>query len=88
MKGELLLKQAVPAEAQAEGCFQEAIKVARSQSAKLWELRAAMSLGRLQERQGNKAQARALLADIYDWFTEGFDTADLKEAKSLLKELA
>ena len=68
--------------------FRKAINVARSQQAKSLELRAAMSLGRLWQRQGKKAEARHLLAEIYGWFTEGFDTADLTEAKALLKALS
>jgi len=88
IKGELLLAQAAADEQQAEACFQNAIKIARSQSAKSLELRAAMSLSRLWQRQGKTAEARQLLAEIYGWFTEGFDTADLKEAKALLQELS
>lgn len=88
IKGELLLRQAVPDGQQAEGCFQKALEVARRQEAKSLELRAAMSLSRLWQRQGKKEEARKLLAEIYGWFTEGFDTADLKEAKALLEELA
>ena len=88
IKGELLLTQDTPDEQQAEACFQNALKVARGQSAKSLELRAAMSLSRLWQRQGKKTEARQLLAEIYGWFTEGFDTADLKQAKTLLNELA
>jgi predicted ATPase len=73
--------------AQAETCFQHALDVARRQQAKSWELRAAMSLARLWQQQGKRAEARALLAPVYGWFTEGFDTADLQEAKTLLDEL-
>jgi len=73
---------------EAVACFQKAIEVARQQSAKSWELRAVMSLSRLWLSQGKKAEARQLLADIYGWFTEGFDTKDLQEAKVLLEELA
>jgi predicted ATPase len=62
--------------------------VAREQQAKSWELRAAMSMARLWRDQGKRDDARALLAPVYDWFTEGFDTLDLKEAKVLLEELA
>ena len=76
-----------PDAAQAEACFQQALAVARRQQAKSWELRAAMSLARLWQQQGKRAEARALLAPIYGWFTEGFDTADLQEAKALLEEL-
>lgn len=88
VKGELLLGQAVPDEEQAEVCFQRGLEVARSQSAKSLELRAAMSLSRLWQRQGKQKDARQLLAEIYGWFTEGFDTADLKEAKELLEGLS
>jgi len=88
IKGELLLGQTTTDEREAEAYFQNAIKVARGQSAKSLELRAAMSLSRLWQRKGKTAEARQLLAEIYGWFTEGFDTADLKEAKALLKELS
>ena len=87
VNGELLLAQTVPDEQQAEMCFHEALTVARGQSAKSLELRAAMSLSRLWQRQGKQDEARRLLAEIYGWFTEGFDTADLQEAKLLLEEL-
>ena len=73
--------------AEAEACFQQAIAVAQQQSAKSWELRAATSLARLWQSQGKVIEARELLAPVYDWFTEGFDTADLKDAKALLSEL-
>jgi predicted ATPase len=63
------------------------LSIAEGQDAKLWELRAAVSLARLRRDQGPRAEARELLAPIYDWFTEGFDTPDLKEAKALLDEL-
>ena len=82
------MQQAVPAPAQAEACFQQALTIARRQQAKSWELRAAMSLSRLWQQQGKRAEAYALLAPIYDWFTEGFDTADLQEARALLAALA
>jgi predicted ATPase len=72
---------------QAEACFQQALDVARRQEAKSWELRAAMSLSRLWRQQDKRDDARALLAPIYDWFSEGFDTADLQEARALLEEL-
>ena len=88
LQGELLLRQAVPDAAQAEACFQQALAIARRQQAKSWELRAAMSLSRLWQQQGKRAEARELLAPVYGWFTEGFDTADLQEAKALLAELA
>ena len=73
---------------EAEALFQKAIEVSRKQQAKSWELRAVMSLGRLWQKQGKKEEARKILEDIYGWFTEGFDTADLKEAKVLLEELS
>jgi predicted ATPase len=88
LQGELLQRQAVPDAAQAEVCFQHALAIARRQQAKSWELRAAMSLARLWQRQGKRAEAHELLAPVYDWFTEGFDTADLQEARALLEELA
>jgi len=66
--------------------FQKALELARQQSAKSWELRAAMSLGRLWQQQNQKAEARQLLSEVYNWFTEGFDTADLQEAKALLEQ--
>jgi predicted ATPase len=88
INGELLLRQAVPDEELAETCFDKAIEVARWQQAKSLELRAAMSLSRLWQRQEKKAEAQNLLAEVYGWFTEGFDTADLKQAKLLLEELA
>jgi predicted ATPase len=76
------------AEAEAEACFHKAIEIARKQQAKSLELRAAISLARLWQHQGKKEQARQMLAEIYGWFTEGFDTKDLQEAKALLTELA
>jgi predicted ATPase len=88
LKGELQLGQTIPDELQAETCFQQAIDVARRQQAKSWELRAAMSLARLWQQQGKYAEARDLLAPVYGWFTEGFDTADLQEAKALLQALS
>jgi predicted ATPase len=71
----------------AEASFREAIAVARRQNAKLWELRAAMSMARLWRDQGKRSEARELLAPVFGWFTEGFETHDLKEAKALLAEL-
>jgi predicted ATPase len=88
IKGELLLRQAVPDAPQAEACFHQAIDVASRQQATSWELRAALSLSRLWQQQGRRAEARGMLAPIYSWFTEGFDTPDLQEAKALLDELA
>jgi len=73
---------------EAEACLQQALAVARAQGAKSWELRAAVSLGRVWQRQGKRAEARELLAPIYGWFTEGFDTSDLQEARALLDALA
>ena len=87
INGELLLRQAVPDEELAETCFEKAIEVARRQQAKSLELRAAMSLSRLWQKQGKGTEAQTLLAGIYGWFTEGFGTADLKAAKALLDEL-
>jgi predicted ATPase/class 3 adenylate cyclase len=86
LRGELLLQQAMAQPEEAEACFQQALDVARQQQAKSLELRAAMSLARLWQQQGKRAGARELLAPIYGWFTEGFDTADLQEAKALLEE--
>jgi predicted ATPase len=87
LKGELLLKQDDSNVAEIQSCFQRAIEIARKQSAKSWELRATMSLARLLESQGRRDEARTILAQIYNWFTEGFDTADLKDAQALLDEL-
>jgi predicted ATPase len=87
LQGELLLRQAAPDTSHAETCFQQALAVTRRQQARSWELRAAMSLSRLWQQQGKRTEARALLAPIYGWFTEGFDTADLQDAKALLGEL-
>jgi predicted ATPase len=84
--GDLLLAGANET-AQAEQCFQIAVAVARNQSAKSLELRATMSLARLLASQGRHDEARTALAEIYGWFTEGFDTPDLKDAKALLEEL-
>jgi predicted ATPase len=88
LKGELLLKQDDSNAAEAQNCFERAIEIARKQSAKSLEVRATMSLARLLSQQGHREQARAMLAEIYGWFTEGFDTADLKDAKALLDELS
>jgi predicted ATPase len=86
--GEIALKLPQPDLAKAEAYFERALAVARQQQAKSWELRAAMSMARLWRDQGKPQQARELLAPVYDWFTEGFDTRDLKEAKALLEQLA
>jgi predicted ATPase/class 3 adenylate cyclase len=88
LQGELLLRQATPDAAQAEACFQQALTIARHQQAKSFELRAAMSLAHLWQQQSKRAEARALLAPVYGWFTEGFDTTDLQDAKALLEALA
>ncbi len=88
LQGELLLQKAVPDAPQAETSFREALSIARHQQAKSLELRAAMSLARLRQRQGKRVEARDLLAPIYGWFTEGFDTPDLKDAEALLDNLA
>jgi predicted ATPase len=74
--------------AKAQACFERALAVARRQQAKSWELRAAISVARLRRDQGKRDEARDLLAPVYGWFTEGFDTFDLKQAKVLLDELA
>jgi predicted ATPase len=87
-KGELLLMQCGQKVGEAEECFRKGLDIARRQQAKSLELRAAMSLSRLWQQQGKHEEAYKLLAEIYGWFTEGFDTADLQEAKALLKELA
>jgi predicted ATPase len=87
LKGELLLKRDASNAGQAQSCFERAIEIARNQSAKSSELRATMSLARLFAKQGRRDEARTMLAEIYGWFTEGFDTRDLKDAKALLDEL-
>ena len=81
------MKSPAPDTEKAEKYFERALCVARQQQAKSWELRAAMSLARLWRDQGKPQQARELLAPVYGWFNEGFDTCDLKEAKALLEEL-
>ena len=88
LRGVLLLRQPGTPQAEAEAWLQRALDVARRQEAKSLELRAAMSLSRLWQQQGKRAEARELLAPIYGWFTEGFDTADLQEAKALLEEFS
>ena len=85
--GEVALLSSEPDAAKAQTYFERALAVARQQQAKSWELRASMSLARLWRDQGKVQQARALLAPVYGWFTEGFDTRDLKEAKALLEQL-
>ena len=86
--GEIVLASPQRDEARAEAFFQRALSVARQQQARSWELRAAVSLARLWRDQGKSKQARDLLTPVYGWFTEGFDTLDLKEAKALLQQLA
>jgi predicted ATPase len=86
--GEITLLSPEPDVAKAQAYFERALAVARQQQAKSWELRAAMSLARLWRDQGKVQQARDLLAPVYGWFTEGFDTCDLKGAKVLLEEMA
>jgi predicted ATPase len=88
LKGELLLALPAEKDAEAEACFRQALDIAHHQQAKALELRAAMSLSRLWHQQGKRSEARELLAPIYGWFTEGFDTADLQEARALLDELS
>jgi class 3 adenylate cyclase/predicted ATPase len=87
LRGELLLKQNNSNVAEAQSCFERAMEIARKQSAKSWELRATTSLARLLDKQGRRDEARMMLTDLYNWFTEGFDTADLKDAKALLDQL-
>ena len=88
LEGELLLASEEPDERRAEGSFRKAIETARAQQAKSWELRAATGFARFLARQGKREEARAVLAPVYGWFTEGFDTADLIAAKALLRQLA
>jgi predicted ATPase len=87
LKGVLLLHQPSPDVTQAETWLSQVLAIARRQPVKSWELRAATSLARLCQQQGKQAEAQALLAPVYGWFTEGFDTADLQDAKALLKAL-
>jgi predicted ATPase len=86
LRGELRLMQGDAKLAEAD--FREAVALAQSMSAKAWELRATTSLARLLDKQGNRDEARTMLAAIYNWFTEGFDTADLKDAKALLDQFS
>ena len=88
LAGDIVLLSGAPDAAEAEAYFERALSVARAQQAKSWELRAATSLARLWRDQGKPDAARDLLAPVYGWFTEGFDTLDLKEAKALLDALA
>jgi len=87
LKGELLLAQSPDNHTEAETCFQHALKIARTQQAKSLELRTASSLSKLWQQQGKRQEAHDLLAPVYGWFTEGFDTADLQDAKALLEAL-
>jgi len=87
LKGEAILIRDSSATAEAEACFRRAIEIAKGQSAKWWELRATVSLARLLRDAGHRDEARTMLAEIYGWFIEGFDTADLKDAKALLADL-
>ena len=88
LDGELRLACDPAATPAAEACFRRAIEIARAQQARSWELRAARSLARLWRDHGRRAEAHDVLAPVYGWFTEGFDTPDLREAKALLDELA
>ena len=87
LKGQLLLARSMDHQAAAEAYFQQALTIARQHQAKSLELRVAMPLSRLWQQQGKHDQAQRLLDEIYGWFTEGFDTGDLKEAKALLDEI-
>jgi predicted ATPase len=91
MRGELLLKHDAHAERKAEDeaetCFRQALDIARAQEARWWELRTTVSLARLLRDTSRRDEARTVLGEVYGWFTEGFDTADLKDAKALLDEL-
>jgi predicted ATPase len=88
LRGAFLLQLSADNQREAEACFQHAMTIAQSQGAKAWELRTATSLARLWQHQGKRQQAHALLAPVYSWFTEGFDTPDLQEAEALLDALA
>ena len=87
LRGELLLQQSSDNQVEVEACFHKALDIARNQQAKSFELRTATSLARLWQQQGKRQEAHDLLAPVYHWFTEGFDTLDLKDAKALLEEL-
>jgi predicted ATPase len=88
LKGELLLHLPLDNATEAESCFHQALAIAQIQQTKSWELRAATSLARLWQQQGKRQEAYDLLAPVYNWFTEGFDTADLQDAKALLDALS
>jgi hypothetical protein len=87
LRGEMLLMRDGGATEQAESCFRAALDVARAQEARWWELRTTVSLARLLRDTNRRDEARKMLAEIYDWFTDGFDLPDLKEATALLQEL-
>src|SRR5262245_31057841 len=87
LKGEFLLQLSADNQREPETCFQHAMTIAQNQGAKAWELRTATSLARLWQHQGKRQEARDLLAPVYTWFTEGFETPDVQEAKALLDEL-
>ena len=90
LQGELLLRRSAGAQergSEPEACFHQALAIARRQQAKSWELRTALSLSRLWQLQGKRAEAHQLLAEVYGWFTEGFDTPDVQEARALLENL-
>jgi len=87
-KGELLLVQSTDKQAAADTCFRHTLDVARRQQARSWELRAALSLSHLWQQQGKRTEARQLLAEVYSWFTAGFDTPDLQDARALREALA
>ena len=88
LKGEVLQTRDAGATQEAEGCFRAALEVARAQEARWWQLRASVSLAQLLRDTGRPEEGRAMLAEIYNWFTEGFDLPDLKDAKALLDQLA
>ena len=87
LQGELLLAQSLDHHAAADACLHQALAIARRQQARSLELRAATSLSRLWQQQGKQTEARELLTEVYNWFTEGFDTGDLQEARALLDAL-
>ncbi len=88
LKGDLLLSDSMKNQDEAQACFRKAIQITRNQQAKSLELRGVISLSRLLKQQGQSEEARQMLQERYNWFTEGFDTADLKEAKALIEALS
>lgn len=91
LKGKMILQSGgehspLAIQRDAEACFEQALEIAREQSAKSWELRTAASLARLWQQQGKQTEARELPSEVYNWFTEGFDTKDLQDARALLEE--